>query len=193
VTQFGHPPGTDPEKFHLVAEYEPNSNRWLEMSWINKYTGEEYQITTEGFHGNRTLARVKTYGDVLYEYGFHPVSKNADSRGKPSGKQTLGLLHRRHVRVGQIHNIGRESNNLEEVESGIAHSPQTVYTEYPNPRREEWESKILPLLRKLPIRALARFSGKSPSMLRRTVAGRSRPRGKNQVLLASVLRKIGAL
>ena len=31
VKQFGHPPGVDPEKFHLVAPYELNSSRWLEM------------------------------------------------------------------------------------------------------------------------------------------------------------------
>jgi len=122
VKQFGHPPGVDPEKFHLIAPYEPNSNRWLKMPWVNQYTGEPYKITAEGFHGSRTRVRVKTYGDVLYEYEFHPGSKSADSRGQPSGKQTIGLLSRRHIRVGQIHNIGRESNNLEEVESGIVHS-----------------------------------------------------------------------
>ena len=191
VKQFGHPPGVDPEKFHLIAPYEPNSNRWIKMRWVNQYTGEPYKITAEGFHGSRTRVRVKTYGDVLYEYEFHPGSKSADSWGQPSGKQTIGLLSRRHIRVGQIHNIGRESNNLEEVESGIVHSPQTVYTEYPNLRREEWETKILPALRKLPIRVLARFTNKSPSMLRRTLAGRSRPRRRNQILMMSVLRKIG--
>jgi hypothetical protein len=113
--------------------------------------------------------------------------------GPPAGKQTIGLLNRRHIEVGQIHNIGRESNNLEEVESGIVHSPQTVYTEYPDPRCEEWETKILPKLRKLRVPVLMRLTNKSRSVLIRTLAGGSRPRRSNQVLLASVLRKIGAL
>lgn len=193
VKQFGHPPGVDPEKFHLVAPYEPNSDRWLKMPWINKYNGQEYQITTQGLHGSRTTARVKTYGDVLYEYEFHPGSKSADAHGKPSGKQTLGLMRRRHIRIGQIHNIGRESNNLEEIESGTIHSAQTVYTEYPNPRREEWESKVLPALRKFPVRVLARLSNKSVSMLRRTLSGQSRPQARNQLLLKSVLGKLGII
>jgi len=49
-------------------------------------------------HGSRGVARVKTYGEVLREYEFHPGAKSADAKGKPSGKQTFGLLRRRHVR-----------------------------------------------------------------------------------------------
>lgn len=193
VKRFGHPLGIDPEKFHLVAPYEPNSERWAEMTWIDQHTGQTYQISTEGFHGSRGVARVKTYGDVLREYQFHPGTKSADAQGKPSGRQTLGLLQRRHIRVRQIIYIGKESNKLEAIEAGIVHSAQSVYTEYPDPRREEWETKILPLLKKLPVRVLARFTNKSPSMLRRTLAGRSRPRRRNQILLQSVLRKIGVI
>jgi hypothetical protein len=193
VRPFGFPLGVDPEKFHLIAKYETNRNRWLKMPWINQYTGEEYRISTEGFHGGRGIARVKTYGDVLREYAFHPGSKSADAHGKPSGKQTVGLLQRRHVRVGQIIYIGKESNKLEEMEEGTIHSAQSVYTEYPDPRREEWPTKILPVLKRFPVTVLMRLSGKSRSMLTRTLAGRSRPRVKNQVLLQSAIRKIGAL
>jgi len=155
--------------------------------------GTEYRITTEGFHGSRHTARVKTYGDVLREYEFHPGSKSADAKGRPSGTQTLGLLQRRHIRVGQVICIGRKSNKLEEMESGTIHSVQSVYTEYPDSRREEWQTKVLPLLRRFPIPVLVRLTNKSPSRLRRTLAGRSRPRARIQILLTSVLRKIGAL
>ncbi|HKW16420.1 MAG TPA: hypothetical protein VJO35_02810 [Terriglobales bacterium] len=193
VRQFGYPFGVDPEKFHLVAPYQPNPRRWVKMPWINQYTGEEYRITTRGFHGGRGKARVKTYGDVLREYEFHPGSKNADAFGNPSGKQTIGLLRRRHIRVGQISYIGRESNRLEEVEAGIIHLAQSVYTDYPDPRREEWQTKVLPALRKFPVRVLARLTNISRSTLTRTLAGTSRPRLQNRILLASALRKIGAL
>src|SRR6266568_9002426 len=98
-----------------------------------------------------------------------------------------GMLQRRHIRVGQIIYIGKESNKLEEIESGIIHSAQSVYTEYPDPRREEWETKILPSLKTLPIHVLIRLTNKSRSMLTRTLAGRSRPRRRNQILLKSVL------
>jgi hypothetical protein len=82
---------------------------------------------------------------------------------------------------------------LEEIESGVVHSAQSVYTEYPDPRREEWENNLLPVLRKLPVKVLMRFTNKSRSMLTRTLAGRSRPRRRNQALLTAALRKIDVL
>jgi hypothetical protein len=144
VKQFGQPIGVDPKRFHLVTHYEPDPDKWLEMRWIDQHSGKSYRITTAGFHGERDVARIKTYGEILREYEFHPGSKSADPKGQPSGKQTLGLLQRRHIQVNQITYIGKESNDLEEVESGMIHSAQSVYTEYPDPRREEWHTKILP-------------------------------------------------
>src|SRR5439155_12516601 len=161
VKQFGYPLGVNPERFHLVAPYELDPSRWLEMPWIDQYTGKPYQITTVGFHANRQAARVKTYGDVLREYEFHPGSKSADAKGKPSGKQTTGLLQGRHSRVERIIYDGKESNRLEEVESGTIHSAQSVYTEYPDPRRDEWQTKIMPALKMLPVAALMKLSRKS--------------------------------
>ena len=193
VKQFGHPPEVNPAKFHLVAPYVPDPECWVDLPWIDQYSGKQYEITTEGLHGSRGLARVKTYGEVLREYEFHAGAKSADAKGKPSGKQSVGLLRRRHVRVEQIIYIGKESNRLEEIEAGLIHSPESVYTEYPDPRRDEWETRILPILQKFPIEILKRFSGKSPSMLRRTIAGRSRPRRKNREQLKSILHRLGAV
>jgi len=48
---------------------------------------------------------------------------------EPCGKQTVGVLQRRHIRVAQIIYIGKESNKLEEMEEGTIHSAQSVYTE----------------------------------------------------------------
>jgi hypothetical protein len=47
--------------------------------------------------------------------------------------------------VAQIIYIGKESNSLEEVESGIIHAAQNVYTEYPDYRRSENGDDSLPL------------------------------------------------
>ena len=193
VKQFGYPPDVDPEKFHLLAPYILDSYCWCDLPWIDQYSGRQYEITTEGFHGRRGVARVKTYGEVLREYEFHLGAKSADAKGKPSGKQTFGLLSRRHVRVEGIIYIGKESNRLEEIEAGVIHSPESVFIEYPDPRREEWENMILPILKKIPIAALVKLSGRSRSMLVRTVAGRSRPRQRNQKLFKSILRRLGAV
>lgn len=64
---------------------------------------------------------------------------------------------------------------------------------YPDPRRDEWQTKVLPILKKIPIAALMRVSGRSRSMLARTLAGRSRPRKRNQELLKSMLHKLGVV
>ena len=115
-----------------------------------------------------------------------PVRRARMPKGKPSGKQTVGLLRRRHVRVERIIYIGKESNRLEEIRVGVIHSPESVYTEYPDPRRDEWQTRILPVLKKIPIAALMRLSDKSRSMLVKTLAGRSRPRRRNLELLKSI-------
>jgi len=45
------------------------------------------------------------------------------------------LLQRRHIQIQAIKAIGKESNTLEEVEAGMIHSPESVYTEYPDATR----------------------------------------------------------
>lgn len=197
VKQLGHPTGTDPEHFHLVAPYESDPKQWLNITqdWIDQYTGKAYRITTAGDYGTRQTARVKTYGDVLLEYEFHAEAKCADAAGNVCGKQTIGLLQRRHVRIDQIKYIGKESNSLEDVESGLAHSERSVYTEYPDPQRGEWQTKTLPALKKAPLALLlencrGRISRRA---LIEIWAGRNRPRRENQEILAETLRQLGYL
>src|SRR5262249_27210298 len=136
VRQLGHPVGVDPERFHLIGPYESDAREWLKREWIDQYSGRTYSITSTGHHGSRTVARVKTYGDVVTEYEFHPESKCADPEGNPCVRQTVGLLQRRHIWVDQIKYIGKESNSLEEVSQGLIHSELSVYTEYSDPRRD---------------------------------------------------------
>jgi hypothetical protein len=190
VRAFGHPADADPERFHLIAPYEPDPKQWLKQDWIDQYTGKRYRITTAGNFGTRQTARVKTYGEILREYEFHPGSKCADATGRPSGKQTVGLLQRRHVQVDHIKYIGKESHNLEEVESGLIHSPQNVYTEYSDPRRDEWQRKIVPALRRVPLSVLEKESGLSRRMLIKARGNHVRPHRKNQEHLAAIVRKL---
>ena len=65
---------------------------------------------------------MKTYGDVVTEYEFHPEAKCADASGDACQRQTVGLLQRRHVKIDQIKCIGKESNSLEDVDAGLVHS-----------------------------------------------------------------------
>jgi hypothetical protein len=194
VNPLGHPPGTDPERFHLIAPYESNPKRWLEMPWTEQYSGSTYGISTVGHHGNRHTARVKTHGEVLREYEFHPEAKCADADGNPCGKKTVGLLQRRLIRIDEIKCIGKESNSLEEVEAGLIHSAQSVYTEYPDRRRDEWETKIRPALQKPGlISALMKMTDVSRRTLIDARTGRRRPHRPNQDLIVAALRKLGEI
>jgi hypothetical protein len=134
---------------------------------------------------------VKTIRKVLREYEFHPESKSAGADGKPCGKQTIGLLQRRHIEIGLIKYIGKESNNLEDVESGLIHSDQNVYTEYPDPRRDEWETKIAPALRRISLSKLQAETALSRRMLIKARSGKVRPHRKNQNLLSQIARSLG--
>jgi hypothetical protein len=92
VKQFGHPFGVDPERFHLISPYEVDPRKWLRKDWIDEYSGNQYRITTAGHTGDRYTARVKTYGELLEEYEFHPESKCADSHGNSCERHTVGLF-----------------------------------------------------------------------------------------------------
>jgi hypothetical protein len=127
VKQFGYPPDVDPERFHLVAPYVPDPECWVDLPWIDQYSGKQYEITTEGFHGSRGVARVKTYGEVLREYEFHLGAKSADAKGKPSGKQHLRVpaattragrtnhLHRQRIEPARRNRSGRNSLTRERL------------------------------------------------------------------------------
>jgi hypothetical protein len=193
VIPFGHPAGVDPEKFHLVTPYDSDPRKWLDKEWIDQHSKKRFRITTQGHYGSRQIARVKTYGDVITEYEFHPESKCADALANPCDRQTIGLLQRRHVKVDQIKCIGKESNSLEDMDAGLVHSEKNVYTEYADPKRDEWITKIQPALKKPPLHLLVRACGERLSRreLIELRAGRSRPHRTTQELLTAILRRLG--
>jgi hypothetical protein len=189
VAKLGHPIGVDPERFHLIAPYETDPRQWEKVLWIDQYSDQRYRITASAPHGSRTVARVKSYGDVLREYEYHPEAKCADAGGAPCSKQSIGLLGRRLVAIDSIRYIGKESNHLEEVEEQSLLDPGDVYTEYPDPRRDEWATKILPRLKAMPMRELMTKTGLPRSTLQAIRAGR-RPHSRTRAKLLAVLEKL---
>jgi len=192
VKAFGHPFRADPGQFHLIAPYDPDPRRWLQTRWIDQYSGNEYGITTIGPTGDRYTARVKTYGEVIEEYEFHPESKCADSYGHPCQKETRGLLQRRRITIDEIRFIGKESNSLEEVEAGLIHDERSVYTQYNDPKRDVWATKTRRAIKKTKpsvlINACRGFL--SSRALRDIRAGRSTPHRKNRERLEAIARKL---
>jgi hypothetical protein len=89
---------------------------------------------------------------VLEEFRHHPEAKSADVHGRQCGRQTRGLLLRRRVstRPELLTYVGKESNKLDEVESGLEHDPDEIYTEYRDPRRDPLWTLVLPVLPETP-------------------------------------------
>jgi hypothetical protein len=188
VAPFGHPSGADPERFHLIAPYESDPRKWEKLPWIDEYSEKPYRISASLPSATRSLARVKSYGDVLEEYEYHEEAKCADASGEPCDRQSVGLLGRRRVRIEKLHLIGKESNKLEEVEELSVTDDADVYTEYPDPRRDEWKTKWLPMLQSTPAPTLL-DQGVSRATIYAARAGRELY-GRTKVKLVSALKKI---
>ena len=58
----------------------------------------------------------------------------------------------------------KESNRLEDVESGLLHTADSVYTEYRDPRRDEWRV-VREALTRIPLKVFEKETGKPRRML----------------------------
>jgi len=81
------------------------------------------------------------------------------------------------------------------VDKGMGHSEQNVYTEYADPKRTEWITKIQPALKKAKLEVLVGACGKR--LCRREIielqASRKKPHRRTQQLLESILKRLGFL
>ena len=75
-----------------------------------------------------------------------------------------GLLHRRHITIDYVKYIGRESNQLEDVDAGLVRA-NDGYTEYPDPSRDYWQMAVVPALKQISLKAWQRDTGKSAVIL----------------------------
>ena len=139
------------------------------------------------------VARVKTYGDVVEEYEWHPETKCADEEDEPCTKRTVGLLRRRRIVLDHIVYIGRESNQLEDVEAGLVRAGDGTYIEYEDPRRNYWQTTAVPALHRISLREWHRDTGKSPIILVDARRGRRQPQAANHAPLIAYARKRGVL
>jgi hypothetical protein len=188
VAPNGHPAGADPERFHLLASYEPDSSKWLEMKWTDLHSGHEYPVTTE-FPAPPYSAQIRSFADVLTDFVMRPEPKSASSSGEACERKTLGLLQRRHVSVASIHCVGKETNRLELVQQGLLHDWSDVYTLYRNPELDAWRNDIIPGLKRLPRKALSEATGITQRAIRSILNGYSLPSAKTRERLVALLQR----
>jgi hypothetical protein len=136
---------------------------------------------------------VKTYRDVLAEYRRHAETKSLASTGKVCDGTTVGLLQRRTITVRYVTHVGKESNRLEEVNAGLVHDPDEVYTEYIDPRHDPTWQRALQHLKRIPIETLMAETELSRSQLIAIRNGHARPRAANRQRLLQVAQRGNSL
>lgn len=186
VDDLGYPQGVHPQRFHLVGPYSPDPRQWLKMRWLDRYSGRKYGVTLSEHSTLEGEARLKTYGDVISAYRFHPEFKSDAPDGGVCGRGTRGLLRRTHVEAIGVAYIGKESNKLEEIEDGYIHDLGEVLNEYTDARGDVFTTLVLPVLRKMPLQVIVRESRLNPSTVKRIRAGRQRPHPHNLTTLSQV-------
>jgi hypothetical protein len=185
------PEGLVRQRLTLVAPYVQTAADSLEVTWRNRYTGQELEVTTVP-GGRRGAVRLRTIADVVREYRLHPDAKSGDPAGGRGHRGSRGLLPRLHLHVSDIRHIGKESNRLEETEDGIIRDAGEVYDEYRDERRE-WE-RAREVLRLVGVPELARLTGLSERTLRSWLNSGRVPHRVRRIRMTSIARhKIGGV
>jgi hypothetical protein len=171
----------DEQRMVLVAPYERDPKRWKELPWINRFSGRQYRITTTPSGGAVTpgLVCVKTYRDVFDEYLAHVEAKSAGPDGGPCRPGTAGVLKRKHVHVRTITHIGKESNQLEDIEVGLVEDLEEVQSEYDDYYTQIFVPLVLPALKELGVRETARRTGLAVGAVSAVMSEKSRPRTRS--------------
>ncbi len=173
--------------FRLVAPYEKDPDKWERGEWIDVHHPESgtYRITTRA--GRPGMARVDTFRDVLAKYESHPEAKSLGPDGRPCDRTTVGLLQRRPVTVGKITLIGKESNHLEQRESGELTREDTDQWLTTYEDHDEWYRVVLPELKLKEIAVIAGAAGLSERRVRDILTGRVLPHRSNREALRALV------
>jgi hypothetical protein len=103
-------------------------SRWLNATWRNKYSrgDETYAVTTSDEQAANDAVRIQSYRDVLAEYRVHAEPKSRAPDGSRSGWHAVGLLLRRPVKATRLVHIGKEANDLDDIQAGVVHDADEV-------------------------------------------------------------------
>jgi hypothetical protein len=102
------------------------------------------------------------------------ASSSAGSAPRPSQRDTIGLLQRRPVVACTITHIGKEANNLDEIEAQVVHDLDQVTTEYRD-SSGPWRTLVLPVLREIPTHEIETATGLNRSTIKRHRSGVTTP------------------
>lgn len=172
------------QRFQLISPYERVPDRWLSAAWRNKYadTDETYTVTTSDENSPNEAVRIQSYSDVLAEYRVHPEPKSRAPDGSRSGWHSIGLLQRRPVEAIRIVHIGKEANDLDDLQAGVVHDVEEVLNTHVT--ADEWRNYVLPTLGEMSRREL-RELGLSGASIAAVRAARFSPTRRTKARLAA--------
>jgi hypothetical protein len=107
--------------------------------------------------------------------------------GKVCGPTTTGLLSRRPVRAASFVYIGKEANEIDDVDAGLVHDLGEVQLTY-GMAGDPWPA-ALATLREMPTGELARMAGVDRKTIQRTLRGASQPRPELKRRLIEIARR----
>ena len=119
--------------------------------WVNVHQPEEaYRLHTDRTRPGTAIA--DSHRLHALRYFSHAESKSADQDLRAGGRDTQGLLPRRHVIAHVIAHIGKEANQLDQRESGELSSEAAtdVLLDYRDPSVNTWRADPPPAERDPP-------------------------------------------
>lgn len=174
------------ERLHLVGPYETDPRRWLEMPWLDIYSGESFRIGLDPDPEDPRRVPVQTLGMAIEDWATNPEPKSLGPDGEVCRRDTTGFLQRRPARTARelVTYIGKESNHLEEAAAGVMGLDE-ILSEYPDPERDTWRNLVLPAIRRIGIDEVAERAGVDQSTVRRWLRGtQPGPKTRERVLNA---------
>ena len=94
----------------LVTAFTKDRSAWKTAIYRDIATGDEYTLYDEDSPNGPCQIDAMCYGGIIEQHRFHPEPKFCGSDGQPCGRNTRGLLQRRHVQIGRKIPIRKESN-----------------------------------------------------------------------------------
>jgi hypothetical protein len=94
----------------LIVPFTSDASQWYGLTYTNLYDGRSYRIKPPEERVENDI-EVRTYGDVLAEYRWHPEAKSLAPDGEQCRGKTSGLLQRMSVIAsGEPNCIGKETH-----------------------------------------------------------------------------------
>ncbi|MGH8945018.1 MAG: hypothetical protein ACRDVL_02580 [Acidimicrobiia bacterium] len=175
------------DRLHLVAPYEMDPTRWLELPWLDIYSGQTFRIGLAASPEDPRSVPVQTLRLAIEDWSTNPEPKSLGTDGEVCRQDTRGLLQRRPVRTTRerVTYIGKESNYLEEAMAGVM-GLKEILNEYPDPERDPWLNLVLPAIKRLGPQEVAKRVGVDSGTVRRWLRG-TRPGLKTKELALGVV------